>query len=125
MPRIRSNLMPAAADDQALEPLLPRHEHGRRHSARPPGQDADQRDVAADARGPDRLRQRARATHFNDVIHADAAGQLPHPVAPSLVLAVVDAVGSAHGAKPLQLLVGGGGRDDRGPHGPSDLQRKD
>ena len=45
------HLMTAAADDQALKVLLPGHEHGRQHCARPPGQYADQRDVAADACG--------------------------------------------------------------------------
>jgi hypothetical protein len=49
------HLMTTAADDQTLKALLPGHERGRRHGARPPGQRADQRNAAAHARGLDGL----------------------------------------------------------------------
>src|SRR5947209_12240997 len=51
-------LLPAAADDQALQALLPGHHQRSRHFAAASGQNPDQRDMAADATGGDGLRQR-------------------------------------------------------------------
>ena len=57
-----------------------------------PGEGADQRDMAADAHGRDRLRQRARAAELDDMIDAAPVGQAPHRIAPVGLRPVVDGV---------------------------------
>jgi len=64
-----------AADDQPLKALLAAHEKAGRDLAAASRQNADQRDVAADPAGLDRLRQGAGATQFDDVIGTAAIGE--------------------------------------------------
>jgi len=77
-------LVVPAADDQALQPRLLRHQGGRRHLTGAAGKHADQRNMSADAHRLDRLRQRARAADLDNMIDTAAAGPLAHhPAQPS------------------------------------------
>ena len=72
-------LVAPAAHDQALKPLLARHQKPGGDLSRPSGQHADQRDMPGHLRRRDGLRQRAGAADLDDVIRAAAPGQRAHP----------------------------------------------
>ena len=98
----------AAHEDVLHAQLLGRHRLGLR-LAPAAGQQADERDVAAGARGADGLGQRARAAHLQHVVHALASGAREHGLVPVGRLLVVDELVGAERLAPLQLVVVAGG----------------
>src|SRR5690606_6489666 len=85
-------LVPAAADDEPLEPLLPGHQGGGGHRPGPAGQTADQGNVAADPAGRDRLRQGTRPADLDDMVDAAPACPVEDARAPVLLRLVVEHV---------------------------------
>ena len=73
------------------------------------------------------LQKRARATHFDDKIHADAIGELQHFFMPSRLLCVVDGLNGRFGellTDVLELFVAGRCQDDFQPGCTGELQSK-
>nr|ABM53582.1 conserved hypothetical protein [uncultured bacterium CBNPD1 BAC clone 1664] len=101
------------ADGDALHGDVLGHDQGGRRLAGETRQDADQRDVAADPGGGDRLGEGAGPADLHHDVDAPAAGEGGGGGAPFRGLAIVDQVVRAEGPEPFQLLVGGGGGDDR------------
>ncbi|ABA50611.1 hypothetical protein BURPS1710b_3182 [Burkholderia pseudomallei 1710b] len=119
------DLMPATADDQALQVLLARHQRDGRHRAGNPRQHADQCDMAADPACLDRLRERVGAADLDHVVDAAPVRQREHLRRPVRVATIVDDVIGAERACAFQLFV----RRRRGDHGRAhslrELQRED
>lgn len=115
----------AAADNQALQTLLTDCQPRRRHWTCGTGQHPDQRDVATDPGGLDRLRERAGTADFNDVIDATTAGDLKHWLGPFGFAPIVDEMVSAQPTGALEFLVRRRGCDDSGAQRFGELQRED
>lgn len=99
------DLLPAVSDRQPLEPHLPGQQRRGRHRPGETGQDADERDMPADAAGADRLRQGFRTAYFDDVINAASAGSVQNLLRPVRILPVVDRMVGAQGAGASQLFI--------------------
>ena len=78
-----------------------------------------------EADGLEGLLQGVGATDFDDVVYADAAGELFGGLAPVGVVAVVDHVVGAEGLEFIGLFLGGGGGDDTGTGCLCELQGED
>ena len=108
----------------ALQPDVLPHQRRRRHRPFAPAQHADHRDVAADAAGAQRLRQRLRSADLDDVVDASSTGDLGHRASPLRLRAVVDQVIGAESPQAVELLIGRRGRDDDRPGRLGELQRE-
>ena len=118
-------LLCAAADQYALQTQLAHQRRHQRQLAGNTGENTDDRDMPADARGHHRLLQCCRAAHFDHVVDATAVGELTHRLAPGRRAAIVDQIIGSHLAQALKLGIAGRGGNDRGTCHLGKLQGED
>ena len=94
----------AAADGDTLEPDVLHHDRRQVEVGLGAAEHADERDRAADAHGPDRLRERARAANLDHMVDAASRSERACPAAPIRHLVIIDDVAGAKLSQALQAI---------------------